>query len=655
LTPVKWLLLTVGAVAIITYVVWWYRTREDSIKGRGWAAALRAAALLLAWLILLNPSLPVSEAQRSDGRGEVALLDASFSLLRPLEPGGSAVWHAALDSVHRFDGVWLFGGTLPRYVSTADSLPAEPLFGESLLAPAVRSAAAADGRRLVVYTDGAVADAAESVDLAQRYGLNLSVVKLGSVYAELGIAAVDASTWVQAGDSANVRVEIVASGVEQDSVRVEVVDEDERVRAAVWAAVPAGGRYAPVQLAFPVGRRAGYRRFAVRLAAETPDPEARDDQRSFYVRVNEEPVGPVLISLRPDWEPSFLIPSLDRLTDAPTAAYLWMADSLVTLDGYRRVQMATVQRRAREAPLLVLHGYGADAPAWARSLAEGASRLLVLPAGRRGFGLPGWRVRVGAGASGEWYAAEQVPESPLALDLSGVPVDALPPLLNVRSIQAERVWTPLLVQRLRRGEPVPAVAAAEAGDRRWAVATAEGYWRWAFRQGPGRQLYLALWTGVTGWLMAGRTSGDAGLEPRRRIVARGEALRWLAPEDADSLAVELSEGEGGGAVWSAAAGAGEQLAASLPPGRYRYVARTFRDGRVAAAAEGPAEIEEFSPELLPRGGASLQDEVMASSQDEATDGPGRRSRPLAALGWPYLMLIGLFCAEWAVRRFGGLR
>ena len=655
MTPVKWILLAVGAAAIIAYVVWWYRTREDPIRGRGWAAALRAAALLLAWLILLSPSLPVPETQRSDRHGEIALLDASYSLLRPLESGGGALWSAALDSVRRFDRVWLFGGVLPRYASTADSLPVEPLFDESLLAPAIRAAAAAGGQRLVVYTDGAVADAAESVDIAQRYGLTLSVVKLGSSYAALGIAALDASTWVQAGDTANVRVELVASGVEQDSVRVEVVDEDERVGAAVWAAVPAAGRYAPVQLAFPVGGRAGYRRFAVRLVAETPDPEPRDDQRSFYVRVSEEPVGPVLISLRPDWEPSFLIPNLDRLTDAPTAAYLWVADSLVTLDGYRPVELATVQRRAREAPLLVLHGYGADAPTWARALIEGASRLLVLPAGRRGFGLPGWRVRVGAAASGEWYASEQVPESPLALDLSGVPVDALPPLLNVRSIQAERVWTPLLVQRLRRGEPVPAVAAAQARGSRWAVATAEGYWRWAFRQGPGRQLYRTLWTGVTGWLMAGRTRSDAGLEPRKRVVARGEALRWLAPEDADSLAVQLSGGEGGGAVWSGSAPAGDQLAASLPPGRYRYVARAFRDDGVAAAAEGPAEIEEFSPELLPWGGASLQDEVVAAAQDEIVDGPGGRSRPLAALGWPYLILIALFCAEWAVRRFGGLR
>jgi hypothetical protein len=650
-SPLKWALLVAGAGAIIGYVVWWYRTHEDPVRGRSWAAALRAAALLLAWLILLNPSLPAEERRR--GEAVIALLDASYSMSRPADAGGGTIWSAAVDSVGRFDRAWLFGGPVARYLST-DSLPGEPLYGQTLLAPAIRSAAAAGAWRVVVYTDGALADAVESFDVAQRHGVSLSLLKLGSAYPELGIAGVSASAWVQAGDTAEVRVEIVASGVELDSVRVEVVDEDDRVRAAGWAEIPAAGRYSPLSLRFPVGGRAGYRRFSVRLAAAAPDPERRDDRRAFYIRVSEQPLGPVLISLRPDWEPSFLVPNLDRLTDAPTAAYLWLADSLVTMtEGYRPVALSTVQRRAREAPLLVLHGYGAESPAWARALAQDASRLLLLPAGRRGFELPGWNIRVGVPATGEWYASAQLPQSPLALDLGGTPVDELPPLLNVRSIETERAWEPLVVQRLRRGEPLPAVVVGRVGSRRWAVAAAEGYWRWAFRQGPGRQLYRALWTGVTGWLMAGRARSDAGLQPRQRVVARGEPLRWLAPDDADSLSVELAE-DGSDVTWQGVAAAGDSLTAPLPPGRYRYLARAFHDGRVAASAEGPVEVEEFSPELLPPSGVSLGEMVTASPGEPRRGGTGR-SRPLAALGWPYLILIALFCAEWTVRRLGGLR
>ena len=650
MSPLKWLLLTVGAVAIVGYAVWWYRTREDAIRGRSWAAGLRAAALLLIWLILVNPALPAGESGPQGS--EVALVDASYSMSRPNAPEGGSSWSAAQDSVGRFDRVWLFGDAVPSYVPT-DSLPEGPFHDESQLAPALRAAAAAGGERVVVFSDGAISDAAESLDLVQRHGITVSMASLSTPYPEIGIADVTGSSWVQSGDTAEVRVEIVASGLEGDSVRVEVVDEDDRVRAAIWATVPADGRYTPVRLTFRVAGQAGYRRFAVRLAADPPDPESRDDRRAFYIRVSDEPVGPVLISLRPDWEPSFLIPNLDRLTDAPTTAYLWLADSLVTLDGYRRVSLDLVQRRAREAPLLVVHGYGADAPEWARSLVQGASRLLVFPGGRRSFELPGWGVRVSTPAAGEWYAAEEVPRSPLALDLSGVPVDALPPLLNVRSIARARAWAPLQLQRLRRGEPLPAVLASRRGARRWAVATGEGYWRWAFRGGAGRQLYRSLWTGLGGWLMEGRARGDAGLEPLQRIVTWGQPLRWRAPVDADSLSVAL-QGIDADTTWTGIAASGDSLTALLPSARYRYVARAYRGERVVASAEGPAEVEEFSRELLPFAGRSLE-AMVAEIQIDDRERAGGGTRPLAALGWPYLILIALFCAEWTVRRIGGLR
>ncbi len=154
------------------------------------------------------------------------------------------------------------------------------------------------------------------------------------------------------------------------------------------------------------------------------------------------------------------------------------------------------------------------------------------------------------------------------------------------------------------------------------------------------------------WLIEEGGASGSGLEPLQRVVAWGEALRWPVRVQADSLAVTLVD-EVGDTLWTESAGADDTLAVRLPPGRYRYQARAYRQDRIVGAADGPAEVEPYSPELLPRVGWTLPEEVSADRQREAARRDGGRG--LATLGWPYLLLIALFCAEWALRRFIGLR
>jgi hypothetical protein len=649
MSPVKWLLLLAGSGAIVAYTAWWYGTREEPVAARKWAAALRTIALVTAWLILLNPSVPMGESE--DESGTAVALDASFSMSRPTGVEAGSIWSRGLDSIARYSGVWLFGGPTSRYLSR-DSLPSQPPYATSFLTPVVRAAAAAGARRVIVYSDGRVTDTRVALDEARRRGLMVSLVDLEPSSPDAAISSVSAASWVQSGDSVEIQAEIIALGGAADSLRVEVVDEAGRTRAAGWAAVPLEGRFSTAVLAFEVTGRAGFQRFVVRLSPPEGDLEERNNERVVYVRVTEQAVGPVLISLQPDWEPSFLIDNLDRLTDAPTTAYVWLADSLVNLDGYRRASLATVQRRALAAPLLIVHGFGAESPGWARELVRGSNRLLAFPAGPRGFDLPGWEVRVGPPAAGEWYATAEVPSSPLALDVAGISMEGLPPLLSARVVEAERGWGPLDLRRMRRGEPRPAVVLGGAGGRRFAVATADGFWRWAFRAGAGRQLYRALWTGVAGWLAA-RQSAGSGPEPRQRVVMRGAPLRWTVPEGSDSLTVEL-RAENGESVFGQTAIAGDSLSAWLSPGRYRYSARAYVGARALSAAEGPVEVEAFSEELSPRPRVSLESIEAATQEDVGTRRSGG-SRGLATLGWPYLILIALFCGEWALRRWSGLR
>ncbi len=652
MTPAKWFLLTIGGAAFIGYAAWWYRTREEPVTGRGWAAALRAATLLVAWLILLNPSWPAA-FERARGR-EVALLDASYSMSRSSAEGAEpSLWQLAGDSVARFGGAWLFGGAVPRFVSS-DSIPEAPSYSESRLAPALRAAARSGTRRVTVFTDGEIRDISEAVEEARRLGLAVSVHQMGTGTPRVGIAELSASDWVEVGDTAVVRVEIVAAASGIDSVDVQVVDDAGVVRAIARAPLPTVGRFSAVRLAFSVSGRAGRHRYVARLSASLGDTESRDDERVFYVRTMERPAGPVLISLRPDWEPSFLLPNLNRVTEVPGSTYLWLANGPVGVGGnYGPVQVSTVLRRARSAPMLVLHGYAANAPQWARELVRTANRLLVFPAGERAFELPGWGITVGAPAGAEWYASSDIPQSPLVLELGDLPAQQLPPLLRVRTVRADRTWTPLTVRRLRRGEAVPAIVAGSVEGRRFVVATAEGYWRWAFRQGAGRQLYRTLWTGLAGWLMEGRREGGLGLDPQRFVVTRDQPLQWTTPGGVDSMSLQLVNADGEG-MWSGSAGAGDSIDVILAPGQYSYIARAYRDELVVASASGPAEVERFAPELLPASASNLS-ELFTALSVAAESEVGRDGRQLATLGWPYLLLIALFCTEWAVRRLIGLR
>src|SRR5690606_39462341 len=83
-----------------------------------------------------------------------------------------------------------------------------------------------------------------------------------------------------------------------------------------------------------------------------------------------------------------------------------------------------------------------------------------------------------------------LPASPVASLLAAMPTVSLPPLTGVRPIVGvDGAWSPLTVSRGGRGSGAPVVVAGQEGRRRWAVATAEGFWRWAFRGGEARQAY----------------------------------------------------------------------------------------------------------------------------------------------------------------------
>ncbi|NIP58403.1 MAG: hypothetical protein GWO00_10610 [Gemmatimonadetes bacterium] len=195
----------------------------------------------------------------------------------------------------------------------------------------------------------------------------------------------------------------------------------------------------------------------------------------------------------------------------------------------------------------------------------------------------------------------------------------------------------------------------DAGGRT-AVTLASGFWRWAAREGAPREAYRRLWGGVAGWLLASRRErAEVAVEPRARVLPQGRAVGWrVRGVESDTLRIEIrGESEGAPPVLDTlieVRGGGPIETPALPPGTYTYRAR---GDDPAHDARGVLEITAYSDDLLR---PLLEPDGLSGGG--AADGQRRRrsgGTPLRTGAAPYLLLLGLLCAEWIGRRRTGLR
>jgi hypothetical protein len=541
---------------------------------------------------------------------------------------------------------------------------------------------------VLVLTDGGIDDLPEVNRLLPLLGLELEVRSPGGAdLRNRAITAVAAPDWAEAGKPVEVRVGVGASGAAGDSVRV-VLRSGDQVLAETAVAAPQSGLETTAVLAFTPEAPAEGELVRYDLELTPGDLVSDDDQRSIYIRVAEQPAGVVLVSFRPDWEPRFLQPVLAQALGLPVQGYLQaQAGRFVRLasggEAGRSSSEAEVRRALERASLVVLHGLDASAPGWAREAAMQAKRSLIFPAGTGDGSLP---VSAGTPTPGEWYPSREIPTSPVAELLTEIKLEGVPPLAAVRPLQLPAgAWAPLLVSRERGGSgAVPLVAGVEREGRRTVVALADGFWRWALREGAGRQAYRRLWSALGGWLLEDDQLLDGGpLRPLHRVAQRGVAQRWVAagavsaagatgaegatsPAGAqpDSVAVRVLDAAGAVALdTTLAVAAGDTLALpALPPGHYRYEARSVAgagaDASAAAsagalaAAGGVFTVESYSPEYLREPVEIAEVAAAVAEAQPVRRGPGR---PLHTEPWPYLAFVLLVSTEWIFRRRWGLR
>lgn len=623
-----------------------YRLREPPGPGRVWFGLIRGTALLVVILLIFDPVVP---AGATGNPTSVVLIDGSLSMSLPVNVG-SRRWDRAVEIAGTVgpDRVRIFGTGPGRELPTTDDVV--PTAARTQLAPALRSALEAGAERVTVVTDGAVEDEVEARRIAAGGAVPITVRLVDDdPLGNLGLVGIEAPGWLQVGDAVAVGVvvgRVGGGGVLPDSASV-TVRRGEREVARGTVPVPSPGELSRVEISLAADSPADEPvRYEVRVEPGGASPD--DDVRSFYVRVGSPPPGVALVSFRPDQEPRFLVPVLERALGLPVDA--WLA-----LPGGRFIRVGTgpgagqladagvVQRAVAGAGVVVLHGTDGELPRWARAALADSERLLVLPAAAT----PGLPVPVGAARGGEWYVDAEVPPSPVAGLLAGATAQDAPPLTRLLPLGVPAgYWAPLRARLGRRGEALPVMVVGEERGRRVAVAGGDGYWRWAFAGGAARDMYGRLWSSVVAWLMEDADDLETeAVRPLSRVVARGEPVWWDVRGGTDSVAIRV-EAAGAEVVLdtSVMVESGRAVTPPLAAGHYRFRARTADGGEGA----GPFTVEGYSAELLHEA-APLE---LAGGEGVASR-PGR-GRPLRTLPWGYLLVVGLLCTEWVMRWRRGL-
>ena len=677
--PLSILTLALLVAGALVYPFWVYRRREPAVKGGSVLALPRGLSLALLLLLLWNPQVPAGDLP--GGRPAVVLLDGSLSMTAGA-PGEEDAWSRGRALAARLESG---GGRVLPFGDGGSSLPGIPAEAVGLtttLAPALARAAELGAREVTVVSDFRLGDPDAAAAVAQRLGVELILEDVGAEVRNVGVATFELPASSPREDTLSAALTLFGSAGEApggagasagDSVTVEV-REDGRLVAGLQAPFPAPGRRVALRIPLPPPSASGPVLYTARVALEG-DGFSLDDQRIQVVDVDADEGGLVLLSLLPDFEPRFLLPLLKDVTGLPSRGFLAAGPGrFIAMEpgatGDPDADAPTVRRAVEQAELLVLHGVEGTLPQWLVEAAGAAPRLLLFPRDGAGAALAG--VAVGGLIPGEWIVSPELPSSPVAAELAGVPLTGLPPLGPLLTLSpGSTLPAPLVAQLQGRGGVQPILVLREEDGRRQAVALARGFWGWAFRDGAPREVYRRLWAGVGGWLLSGRALAG-GIEVRLPlpVVPRGGEPAWTAPgRSGEEIRITVTPHRGGEAEASETVGPegaamdtlltvsdeGRLTGSPLPPGSYRWQA-SGGEGGVEELGSGTLHVEEWSGEMIPLP-VDLAGAVAAVAADSTAAGGAtvRGGRPLRTHPLPFLLLLGLLCGEWIGRRRQGLR
>ncbi len=310
---IRLLLFLLLGGALAAYAFWIYLRAELPVGSGRRLAILRTLALLILLALLFDVHVPWGGPEAH--RPRWALLDASLSM----GAGTAPAWEGALERARTLAGggwtVVRFGDAVRDTAPGADA----PDGLRTALAPALSRAAEAGVGELRVLSDMRFDDPVEAASALAAAPVAVEFEPFGGDVVNAGVASFEVADQLERGKPVTGEVELFGEGA-GDSVRVEVREEGRLVLSRM-AGMPAEGSRARVPLELPSPAGEGRLRYTVRVYV-SGDGFPSDDEGVAYMSAGHEAGGLVVVSLRPDWEPRYLLEVLAEATGLRATGYL---------------------------------------------------------------------------------------------------------------------------------------------------------------------------------------------------------------------------------------------------------------------------------------------------------------------------------------------
>ena len=638
---------------------WVYSRMEIAISSWKSLAILRFLTLSMVLLLIWDPNIPV--ARTEIGQDTVwVLLDGSQSM-RPTDQSRPGLLEEVMERLTEMEEmplrIMLFGER-PRFVS-ADSVESIDFRDElSRLGPALVSAAEAGASDVLVLSDFRINDVETLDSYSQTYGLDVKFERLDMERRNVGVEDFMVFRNDPLEETVTAQASIFSEGLQEDeSITIEIFEEENLVVSEEVNPISIGNTLM-FEVELPINHEAsGLLEYRISLGI-LEDDFSLDNQKSTFIDMRFSDKEIVFLSMKPDWEPRFLLPVLSEVSGLSFEGFLSLGDdqflSMNDIEGDESiVTESRVKRAVAASRILIVHGLAGASPAWVVDALDNSSSTIAFIEDGTAASKMGVSTQQSI-VEGEWYLESSLKPSPLASTLSGIDLTSLAPLNAVLPmLDPNSYLRPIEFRRNGLGQIQAPLILNESDDSKQALVLASGFWRWSSRGGNSREVYRRLWSGVLGWLMASEVASNRRLvEPEVRVWSENDQSRWSAWGLVNnSIHLMIYKDEKLVQDTTVIVNPESQFFINgLGLGSYSYRADDINSGDLLGSGRFKVENHSLEWFRVPRDLVDIYSDLPSST----AIGSGF-SRPLHTYIIPYLLIIIFLSIEWIGRRQRGLR